>query len=108
MTNQHDQTIVQNLLNNFGGQRRLIAMIGAKHFSYDKTASKFSVSFRFPGSRKANYCEIWVNLGTDELGLQLGKIRGTNFRIVKDYEEGLPNENVKRLFEQETGLYLSF
>jgi len=64
------------------------------------------LSFKFKGSRKANYLKVTLDLATDTYTLQIMKLRGYNFKDV--YEaSGLDAGQVRSTIEAQTGLYLS-
>lgn len=98
-------TALNQLTQSNNGVNRLAAMIGAKNFARnDRTQS---VSFRFArgAKNKANYIEI--KLAADDLyNVEFGKIHGMNYRVIETLA-GVYAEDLKRIFESETGLYLS-
>ena len=52
-----DATVANTILSQIGGTGRLVAMTGAKHFTY----SDNSLSFQFKGSRKTNALRITLD-----------------------------------------------
>lgn len=92
------QTIIAQL----GGTSRLSAMIGAKLF----TDTGNGATFRFAGnSNVGNHVRIEVD-ATDTYHVTFCFIRGTNFRVVREYT-GIYAAGLRGLFEQHTWLYLS-
>lgn len=84
---------------------RLGVMIGAKTFI--KSDEEQWVSFRFTAKakNKANYMKIKLN-GLDLYDITFGSIRGMNYTIKGEFNNCYA-EDLKKLFETETGLYLS-
>jgi hypothetical protein len=97
------ETIICQLAGNFG---RLVAMVGATHFSFHKDG----VSFRFkaPATNKANCLRITLE-PSDTYKVEFLRVRGgvnagvTTISEVSD----MYAEDLKGYFERETGLYLS-
>ncbi len=87
-----------------GGFAKLQVMIGAHNFSYD---TKGSLSFQFKGSRKANLAKVILDendtytLVLTMIHPKTGKLKETT--ILTD----LYSEDLKEIFESETGLRLS-
>lgn len=97
MSKQVAETIVQQM----GGFGRLKCMVGADHFG----TSGDNLSFKFKGSKVANYIKITLN-GMDLYDVEFGKIWGTNYKIVKEID-GLYFDQLIPVFEDTTKLYLS-
>ncbi len=95
--------IANIILKQMGGSGRLNAIVGATNFFSIKEGN--GLSFRFKGSRIANYVEIVLN-SLDTYTVRFVKIHGTTVKDVKTvpivYADGL-----KELFEQTTKLYLT-
>ncbi|MCH9712665.1 MAG: hypothetical protein K0U20_08595 [Proteobacteria bacterium] len=89
-----------------GGVNVLAAMTGAKNFV--KSDEENFVSFRFTAKakNKANYIKITLN-AMDTYDVEFGYIRGMNY-TVRSVSEGLYDDMLKKHFETETGLYLTF
>lgn len=82
---------------------RLTAMVGASRFSLGLD----SVYFRFKMCRKANCCKLGYNAGKDLFTMAFYKIdKYGNYQVAKDFEEVFC-EDMKEIFENYTGLYLS-
>ena len=111
--------VAETILRQMGGSRRLVMMIGAKHFiSYgaeeasgsmhgDQGPSLGAVSFKFPnkGAGRPNYVKIL--LATDDTYTVIfGRIRGYSYKPTERVE-GVHAGQLKKLFERKTGLYLS-
>jgi hypothetical protein len=93
-------TIAQQL---GGGTRRLGAMIGAHGF----TAGDSSLSFRFKAKAKNGSNAMRIVLEpSDTYRVEFLSIRGTSVKS-KGVFEDVYAEDLKRIFEGETGLYLS-
>jgi hypothetical protein len=91
--------IADTILLQLGGYGKLKAMIGADNFAHDKDGS---LSFRFKGSRKFKNCKIKLN-GNDLYDIEFYSQRGE----VVESREDIYAEDLKRIFEKTTGLYLS-
>ena len=90
-----------------GGTRRLIAMIGAKDFMHDNNGQ--TLMFKFRGSDVANYVRISLN-SLDLYDVEFKKIgrkAGSLQAWVTGEFENIDAENLKRTIESFTGLYLS-
>ena len=98
------QIILQQL---FQGPVRgaLIGMTNILHHNIEGEPE--GVSFRFRGSRKANYCKITL-LPSDTYRFELKRIGRAPKYIIKDVVdlEGVYNDQLKECFEEHTGLYL--
>jgi hypothetical protein len=95
--------IASTILKQMGGSSRLNAMIGATGFLSIKNGN--GVSFRFKGSKIANYVEITLN-SLDTYTVRFVKIRGTEVKEVKT-EPIVYCDGLKPLFERTTNLYLT-
>jgi hypothetical protein len=100
MSNHVANTIIAQLGHSTG---RLSAMIGAHTF----TSSEVGVSFKFKAHAKnrANYCRITLK-PDDTYKVEFLALRGPNFNARGDFTN-IYNDQLTRLFERETGLYLS-
>jgi hypothetical protein len=92
--------VAQTIIDQMGGTNRLIAMIGAKYFvSGDNT-----VMFAFSGCRKASKVRIKLN-SMDLYDITFFKKSKLDFVAVQTFE-GIYNDQLKKTFENYTGLYL--
>lgn len=91
------ETIIQQL----GGQSRLRVMVNAKDF----VATDNGLMFRFSGCRKANKVRITLN-SMDTYDVEFFKIKKFTFETAAKFEH-IYNVDLKAVFEDETGLYLS-
>lgn len=98
------QQIAETTLAQLGGHGRLRAMIGAEMFTHDEHGT---LRFRFKGYRKANTLEVTLD-PTDTYTMRFLKVTnyGLNAKEVKTYD-GVYCDQLKEIFERETGLYLS-
>lgn len=91
-----------------GGTRRLSVMIGAKYFAHDNNGT--TLSFRFAGCSKMNHVKITLN-SMDLYDIEFIKVRRATakvpFSTVKTIE-GVYAEDLIRIFESATKLYLTF
>ena len=93
--------VAQTILKQMGGTNRLSAMIGANNFINHGDA----VSFRFKGSTFANYFKVTLN-SMDTYDIEFGKVWGTKYTVKKKFE-GVYNDQLKKIFEKTTKLYLT-
>lgn len=94
-------TLCQLTSSTSNGYGRLVAMTGAHTF----VTHENGISFKFKGSRAANYAKITLE-ADDTYTMTIGKIR--NYRLTKPQEfEGLYAESLRPAFERATGLYTS-
>jgi len=94
--------IAQIILDQMGGQRRLVAMIGAHTFvSHPK-----GVSFKFPrpASGKPNYVKVTL-AGDDTYQMEFGSIHGLTYKKLKVLP-GVYNDMLGETFKKMTGLHL--
>lgn len=101
-TDQEHKTMADEILRQLGG-RQFIAMTGARNFHYSSTESSGNLSFRFMGSRAANYLKITLE-ASDTYTLTFYTIRKFTAKIVKVYTD-IYNEDLQRIFTDFTGLY---
>lgn len=98
------QQIAETTIQQLGGYGRLRLMVGADKFTYDK---KGTIRFWFKGSRKVNHLEIVLD-PTDTYTMTFRKItqRGLNVKEINTLS-GVYADQLREIFEGETGLYLS-
>ena len=101
--NETIKTMIQQFCVN---PNRLIAMIGAKNFTYDNKNN--AITFSFKMCKKANMCKLKYD-EADDLYTMLFYKYNSRTGEVKDIEEtnGLYSDMLKRNFESFTGLYIS-
>jgi hypothetical protein len=97
-----------------GGAGKIKAMTGAKNF----IALPSGVSFEFSTTKGLNYCKITLepdDTYTVEFGRKMGmqKLMSGNWNVDDIYKKrneykDVYAEDLKEMFEKETGLYLSF
>jgi len=90
----------QTIYEQFGGSRAM-AMIGGKAI-----ASESALVIHFKGCRKVNMVKIDYDYGMDFYGMTFYRFSGVESREVKALE-GVYAEDLRGIFETETGLYLS-
>lgn len=93
-----------------GGKGRLAAMVGANAFTYDCSDERRVVaSFRFKGCSKANICRVAYDRASDTYGFYLVKFspKALTFKPLLALDRDVYAEDLVRLFEENTGLYLS-
>ena len=101
--NPTDLTVANTIISQMGGSGRLSAMIGAHSFVGDEN----SVSFRFKARARNGANALHVTLDpSDTYTVKFFSIRGTKTKVVKELDD-VYAEDLKRIFEDETGLRLS-
>ena len=102
-----NQMVAKTILDQMGGQRRLMAMIGATNFISHNNPP--GVSFKFMQtarpSKTGNYIKILLDEGLDLYDVEFGYAQGYNYRKVKELS-GVDAEALGRIFRQQTGLAL--
>jgi hypothetical protein len=98
-----DTSIAQETCKQMGGTRRLMAMVGGKNFLSDGAA----FSFRFTGQNKikANYLKVTLN-SLDTYDMEFGRVHGDSYKIMATLNN-VYGDQLKAIFEEKTGLYLS-
>lgn len=98
--------VANEILRQIGGAGRLKAMIGAKNFTGDSQKDNYlGFHFQAPAKNGSNYIKITLN-DMDLYDVEFGKIKKFTYEVVST-TEGAYNEDLKRVIELETGLYLS-
>lgn len=89
------------------GARKLQMFVKGREFIAIKGDHDLGgLRFKFSGNRKMNFCEVHLN-GKDLYDVKLIKVHGTS-RKVKAETNDVYAEDLRRVFEEHTGLYLSF
>jgi len=107
MSNSNTQ-IVTTIINQLGGQGKLRAMVGVTSYVYDSTEGKNNwVMFDFKGNRKMKTCTITLN-GLDLYDIKFTKLNMKTFdlKVVAEFKN-IYCDQLKPIFEETTGLYLS-
>jgi hypothetical protein len=104
MTPEERKAAAQEILKQLGGHK-FVVMTGANNLHYDSDRDSGNLSFRFPGSKRANFCEIVVN-AFETYDVTFLKIRGTQIKTVETHEglEGIYNDMLQDVFTRATGL----
>lgn len=95
--------MAQVTLSALGGSNRLSAMIGAKHFTYDNDTG--CTTFHFQMCPKANIVSFELT-PLDEYKITFFKLKKFGVEKVKEIE-GIYIEQLRDIFEDFTGLYLT-
>jgi hypothetical protein len=98
--------VADTIAKQMGGYGRLKAMLGARDFLYDKNPPSFQFKFPNKAKGKPNFVKIIYDVGQDLYDIEFGRIRGTSYKKIKTYSSIYANQ-LKKLFEKTTGLYLS-
>lgn len=102
MTNGKE--IAETTIMYLGGTGKLKAMIGATSFSYDEQGT---LTFMFKMFAKANLIRLVLD-SSDTYTMKFEKYNRRTGKIASHKEfEGLYFDQLKEVFERETGLYLS-
>lgn len=96
---QNDYSVARIILQQLGGQGKLVVMTGANNF----IAFSNGVSFKLK-SRKANYVKITLN-GNDLYDIQFQKLFGMKSKVVAEYND-IYFDQLIPIVEKETGMYL--
>lgn len=94
----------QNIAKWLGGFDKVRAMVGGANFVQDANG----LSFEFKGYRKANKVRIAYDTAADLYDMTFYKWNPRKLEVKKVAEyRGLFGGDLRRVFEEETGLYLS-
>lgn len=105
-TTSVSSTIANTIIDQMGGLRRIAMFTGAYQF----TACKDGVFFRLPGK---NFAKDSINLVSitltpmDEYVMTFSRVRAGKIKEIRKYE-GVYCDQLVELFQDTTGLYLSF
>ena len=100
--------VVIGIFRLIGNHQKLKVMLGAHSFvkGYFYNTDRPGIQFKFPRSNQINCCQIVLNLQTDEYCLLFLDIKDLHF-VERGNYQNLPLANVRSVFEEATGLYLS-
>ena len=93
--------IAETILRQMGGTGRLSVMVGAYQF----VALEDGVKFRFKGSKKANLVMVKLT-ARDTYDVEFFKMAKFDYKQIAVVEDVYADQ-LRRVFEQMTGLYLS-
>lgn len=99
-----DMNVINSIFEAFGGKNRVTAMVGANTF-VGTDEKRGGLRFKFKGSRKVNLVKVTLN-ESDLYDVAFYKLKKYDFVVTGDYENVFAGD-LKELFENETGLYLS-
>ena len=115
-TESRAKEIAETIMHQLGGQRRLHAMVGMKHWFFEPSTeeSAGSLIFRFKGSKDWNtlrvtlrYDDTYNVLFSKQPRSIPGKFDFTS-KPKQELFEMIYADQLVSLFEKETGLYLTF
>lgn len=95
----NNQEVARTILSQLGGQNKLVVMTGANTF----VAIPNGLSFKIK-NRKVNYIKITLNVN-DLYDVVFGKILSGSLKVISEFKD-IYNDQLKTLFEKETGMYL--
>jgi hypothetical protein len=98
------QRIAQIILAQLGGSAALKLMVSAYNFSSHSDEGLGALSFRFKGSRKANYIKI-ILAASDTYSLRFGKVGKFDYDIIA-FEQDVYCDQLVEVFTRVTGLEL--
>lgn len=98
---EEQKLIAETIIEQLGGH--LTAMIGAYNMSHHAEGA-LSFKFKARASNGANHCK--VTLVDDLYTVVFTSVRGMKVTVKGEFE-GIYNDQLKALFERETGLYLT-
>ena len=93
--------VAETIASQLGGTSRLKAFTGAYNFGTNGSNLFFRIK-----NRKVNYVKITLN-GKDLYDLEFGRIYGSKYSVVKEYND-IYFDQLVPLFEENTGMYLKF
>jgi hypothetical protein len=99
---EEQKQIAETIIEQLGGH--LTAMIGANHM-YHHAEGALSFKFKARASNGANHCKVTLD-PSDTYTVVFTSVRGTKVTVKGEFE-GIYNDQLKALFERETGLYLT-
>ena len=97
---EDEMSIADIIYNQFGGGRAM-AMIGGKVVTGEK-----HIAVHFKGCRKTNIVTITLDEAMDLYRMTFYRLCGVALKEVKKFDS-VYAEDMKEIFESETGLYLS-
>ena len=100
-TKSNNSQVAETIIKQLGGIGKLKAFTGAYAFGTNGN----NVTFRIK-NRKVNAITITLN-GNDLYDIKFFRIRGADLKIIKEYTD-IYNDQLISLFEENTGMYLSF
>lgn len=100
--------VVVGIFHLIGSYQKLKMMLGAHSFvkGYFYDINRPGLQFKFPRSNQINCCQIVLNYQTDEYCLAFMDVKDLHITFRGNYQN-LPLANVRSVFEETTGLYLS-
>lgn len=97
--------IATTILNQLGGMSTLKALTGAHTFVIVNVADS-GVYFRIKNRKGPNHIKILLT-SKDLYDVTFGRVHGTSYKVLSEHEDIYADQLVP-LFENETGMYLSF
>ena len=95
--------VAETIVEQMGGMNKISAMTGATNFVNHGNG----VSFKFKGSRKYNYFKCTLDKVRDLYDVTFSKVNKWGEQKNEKTMAGIYWDQLKRIFEGETGLYLS-
>jgi hypothetical protein len=100
--------VVNGILELIGSPNKLKIVIGAKDFfkSYFGEDKHPSIQFKFPRTNRLNCCQITLDVGKDLYSIEFFDIRKLGIASHHVHSD-IFCEDLVRIFQEKTGLYLS-
>lgn len=102
MNSERAHEVALTIAAQMGGAAALKLMLGAYNYSSHKDEGLGALSFRFKGSRKANYLKV-ILAGNDTYSLRFGKIAKFDYDVVEFVQE-VYCDQLGEVFTRVTGL----
>ncbi len=102
-TDNRNKEIANEILNQLGGYNRLNSMIGLKDCMINGAGISFKI--KFVGAA-ANYVKIQLNEALDLYEVEIGKLRGMSYKVVKSLS-GVYTDMLKDIIENTCKVRLS-
>lgn len=101
--------IAEDIFNQMGGLKNICRMTAAWNFKSLNEGNNVAVSWQFKGSKSVNFVKILytpMDTYTMQIG-QIRKVKGVPTLVIRKEQEDLYCEDIKKYFEEKTGLYLT-
>jgi len=99
----NDMETAKIISEQMGGINKMMAMAGAKNFVDHGDA----LSFKFKACKKYNYCKVTLDEGLDLYNVTFSKVDKWGAQTNEKNIAAVYADQLKKVFESETGLYLS-
>jgi hypothetical protein len=104
LTTEEQKQVASTILQQLGGAGKVGAMIGVKHFVAGKNG-ELTIQFKAKALKKINCVRISLN-GKDLYDVEFIRLAKYDHKVVETKTD-IYADQLKQVFEQTTGLYLS-